>query len=301
MNYSQIEAFLDLVETKNYSRTAQRLSVSQPAITQRIGALEKYVGTALFKRSGDDLQLTAAGVYLYRQGKQIANIWHTTQLKLQEFIDNVPVVITLGASTIPAQFFISPLIKNFQEFYPHIKIHVKVAGTNQVVQWLRQREIDVAIVGSAPEDDHSFVAAAVARDELYLIVPASHNWADKAYIEVNDLADAPFISREIASGTRRLMENSLFAAGFDPDLLNSVGEFGSTEAVISAVECGLGVAFVSKLAAERSLALAKVKIVTVKNFSAKRNLYLISDKLQPSLAVNQLLEFIKKTCFQDGA
>jgi len=292
MNYSQIEAFVDLVETKSFSQTAHRLNVSQPAISQRITALEKSMNCQLFERRGDDLVVTQAGNYLYEQGKAIIAMWDATFLQIQNIKDSPYGNLSIGASTIPAQFFIAPIIKKFRNTYPHIQIQLHVAGTQQVIRWLQDKKVDIAVIGSKPQDDKTLSYFAVAKDQLQLIVPLNHPWAKRQSIAINELKDATFIMREKESGTRKILQAALEEHGISIDSLSILGEFGSTDAVIAAVESELGVSFVSKVAADRAIDLHKVKAIIVDNLLIERNLYCATKHDHNSLATTKFIEFI---------
>ncbi|OEH84937.1 hypothetical protein BHU72_07025 [Desulfuribacillus stibiiarsenatis] len=293
MNLSQIEAFVDLVETRSFSHTAQRLSVSQPAISQRINALEKSLGCQLFERKSDDLVLTHIGTYLYEQGKGILALCQSTYLHIQDMKSSPHGSVSIGASTIPSQFLISPMIKEFRNSYPHIQIQVHVAGTEQITRLLSEKKVDVAIVGSYPSDDSSFHVFPVATDQLQLIVPIDHAWATRAYINIEELKDAILILREKQSGTRKILSEALSHHNIQLDKLSVLGEFGSTDAVISAVENSLGVSFVSTAAAERAITLQKVKPVLVRGLSIERKLYCAVNKDHNSLSTNKFVDFIQ--------
>lgn len=294
MNYSQIEAFVDLVETKSFSQTAHRLSVSQPAISQRIHALEKSLDCQLFERRGDELIVTQTGSYLYTQGKAIIALWKTTYQHMQEIKNSPYGSLTIGASTIPSQFFISPLIKTFRSKYPHIQIQVQVAGTDQVVQWLFDKQVDVAIIGSTPIQPKGLTIFPIAKDRLVLIVPINHPWASTQNIALEELQHSTFIVREKQSGTRKILEQALATRGVDIDSLSVLGEFGSTDAVVAAVESGLGVSFVSQVAAERASNLQRVKIVPIKDFAIERDLYCAINDSKRSESTTKFLEFLEE-------
>ncbi len=295
MNYSQIEAFVDLVETKSFSQTAYRLSVSQPAISQRINALEKSLGCQLFERKGDELHVTYTGSYLYEQGKMIISMWKATHLHLQEIKNSPYGNIRIGASTIPSQFYISPVIKAFRNTYPHIQIAVRIAGTEKVVQWLHDGDVDIAIVGSYPENDAALSVFSVAKDHLQLIAPWAHPWSLRQSIELSELQNATLIVREKQSGTRKILEAELEKRGLAIHSMSILGEFGSTDAVIAAVENGLGVSFVSGMAAERAIQLQRVQTIPVNNLAIERDLYCVYKQGHSSVATQKLANFLRST------
>lgn len=310
MNYNQIEAFIDLVESKNYSHTAQRLNVSQPAISQRIAALEKDLDCQLIERQADELMVTKAGQYLYDRGKSIIRDWDEIVLAIQKIKDQPQGNLRIGASTVPAQFFISPMIKAFKEAYPYIQIQVQVAGTQKIMQELNDKKIDIAFIGSLPEGlapnpcvnskddkgqklslgDIDFIP--VASDSLELIVSKDHEWAHRKSVTITELGQAVHIMRESDSGTRKILAQHLAQHGLDVDRLDVLGEFGSTDAVISAVENNLGLAFISNFAAERALDGKKIKTIKVDGLLIERSIYCALNRRQHSLAADNFLNFI---------
>ena len=293
MNYSQIEAFVDLVETKSFSQTAQRLSVSQPAISQRIHALEKNLNCLLLERRGEELLVTHAGNYLYEQGKKIIALWKTTHATMQHMQVSPNGSIRIGASTIPSQFFVSPIIKAFRDNYPNIQTQVHVAGTDTVIQWLADDKVDVAIIGSNPADDPTLEVFPVAHDQLQMIVPASHPWANRSSVSIKELQDATLILREKQSGTRKILESEFQNLGIQFKQSNILDEFGSTEAVIAAVENGLGISFVSEIAAERAVTFQRVHSIPVEGLLIEREFYFAAKKQHRTLSLTMFSEFIQ--------
>lgn len=293
MNYSQIEAFVDLVETKSFSQTAQRLSVSQPAISQRIHALEKNLNCLLLERRGEELVITHAGNYLYEQGKKIIALWKTTHTTLEHMQVSLNGSIRIGASTIPSQFFISPMIKAFRNNYPNIQTQVHVAGTETVIQWLVDDKVDVAIIGSYPADHSEFEIFPIAHDQLQMIIPASHPWTNRPSVSIDELQDATLILREKQSGTRKILESEFQKLGIQFKQSNILDEFGSTDAVIAAVENGLGVSFVSKFAAERAIKLQRVCSIPVDGLNIEREFYFAAKKEHQVLSITKFSRFIR--------
>jgi DNA-binding transcriptional LysR family regulator len=166
------------------------------------------------------------------------------------------------------------LIGGFKEKYPGIIITLKVAGSGQVGRWVREREIDFGITG-APIDWEGTECVSWLKDQLVLIVPPTHPWAELDEVSLDNLKNETMILRERGSGTRRTLEQKLAEHNISLEKLPHSMELGSTRAVITAVEANLGASIVSKYAVSEAISLGKVKEVKLTGIDLSRNLYQI--------------------------
>lgn len=181
--------------------------------------------------------------------------------------------LMVGASTTPGEYLMPLLIGGFCKQYPGINVTLRVAGSEQVLRWLKEREIDIGITGVITSGNWVSCEPWIA-DELFLIACPGHPWTVKGTAGPGELTREPFILREAGSGTRRSFEQKLIEIGLEPGKINTVMELGSTRAVITAVQAGLGVGVVSGWAARDSLELGSVSRITLP-FDMRRHLYLV--------------------------
>ena len=269
MNMKQLEAFVYVAEEKNFTRAAKLLYMTQPAISFQIKALEDHLGIKLFERMEKKVYLTDGGEILYPQAKKILGAYASIKDGIVALNGLEKGRMTIGASTIPGEYLLPRLIGQFKDIYPSLHISLAIGSTAEMVHKLTEREIDIAVIGAMP-DDIKFETFKLANDQLVLIAPPNFEMSS---ISLENLKGQPLIVREIGSGTRRVIEEELNYTGISFKDLNIQMELGSTRAVLTAVEAGLGLSFVSHWAVKEALQLKKVKVVEVDNFKIHRYLY----------------------------
>ncbi|WP_134700202.1 selenium metabolism-associated LysR family transcriptional regulator [Ammoniphilus sp. YIM 78166] len=269
MNLNHLKALVKVVQTGSFKEAARHLNVSQPAITQRIQALEEYLKTRLLSKEADGVQLTSHGRTVYEASIQILSQWERVEEEV--WGTKVKGRLTIGASTIPSEYVLPPLLKLYRSIYPDVKLQLRISGTNEVIRWLRDRTVDIAITGE-PMTTEGVVSFPLAEDQMRIIIPIDYDWPTT--IEKLDmLAETDWIMREPDSDTRRTLESYLIKSGIDVHRLSISGQVESTEAVIAAVEAGLGISAVSALAANKAVRLGGVKMVEIPEFSISRKFY----------------------------
>lgn len=275
MNFKQLEAFLWVAELQSFTRAARQLYMSQPAISFQIKALEEDLQAPLFQRGDKKVMLTEAGRVLYPEAKKMLRHYHKIKAGLEDLKGLKTGHLMVGASTIPGEYILPLLIGGFKEKYPGIEITLKVAGSGQVGKWVREREIDLGITG-VPFNSEGIECVPWLEDQMVLIVPPSHRWANlKEDLAVADLKNETMVLREQGSGTRRTLEQKLEEKNVSLDKIPYSMELGSTRAVITAVEAGLGVSIVSRCAVQEALELGRVVEVPLDGLDLTRSLYQI--------------------------
>ncbi len=291
MNLNHLRAFVKVVQTKSYKDAANLLSVSQPAITQRIQLLDEHFKTKLLKRNSEGIELTSKGEIAYKQSQAILNLWD--ELERQLLSDKPLGKLTVGASTIPSEYLLPGIIKRFITKYPDVYTHMCVSGSHEVVKWLINHSVDVIITGKVEEDPTIF-SLPIVKDELKIIAPIDSYWSDKKN-HFSKLLDLQWVLREPESNTRRVWEEELFRKGYDINSLKIAGQMGSTEAVIAAVEAGMGISVVSTLAAERAVSHNRVKIIYLEGLEMSRTFYIscLKENINNPV-ISSFLSFLKE-------
>jgi len=274
MNFKQLEAFLWVAELQSFTKTARKLYMSQPAVSFQIKALEEDLEADLFQRGDKKVILTEAGRLLYPEAKKMLRHYHKIKSGLDDLKGLKTGNLVVGASTIPGEYVLPLLIGGFKEAYPGIQINLKVAGSGQVTSWVREREIDLGITGVPVEGD-GMDCSPWLQDELVVIVHPNHPWVNSGAIDISELKTAVMVIREQGSGTRRTVEKKLEEKGASLEKIPHGMELGSTRAVITAVEAGLGVSIVSRCAVKDALELKRISEVKVQGLDLHRSLYLI--------------------------
>lgn len=258
MNTDRLKTFVIVVDRKSFSAAARELGVSQPAVSLCVKSLEDELGERLLDRQGEELHLTSAGEILYGKARVILDLIREIGQELSVLRERPEGRLALGASTIPSEYLLPRILRGFRNAYPGVRISLEVAGTSGIVEGVLERSLDFGVIG-APPDESRFDAFVLGTDEMWLIAPPGT--AKMPALCSQSLAGQDFVFRKSGSGTRWAMDRFLAQCGLDSGQVRSAGEFGSTEAVIAAVEAGLGVSFVSSLAAARASEAGRVVIL----------------------------------------
>lgn len=234
MNFTQLRAFHALAVTGGFTKAADYLHVTQPAVTAQLKAIEETYGVALFDRHGHRLALTDTGKCLFEVSSHVFRL-------LEEADDILSTESELRAGTIRVgadnPFFIMDLLSTFRKRYSELKVTVDMGSASEVLEALSKYQTDVAVVTAVtvPEE---FVAEPFSRLELMLLVQPDHRWATKRSVSLGEIGDEPLVLRESGSITRKTFIDSLAALGGSP---NVVFELSNQVAVREAVAAGLGI------------------------------------------------------------
>ncbi|GAB4278036.1 MAG: selenium metabolism-associated LysR family transcriptional regulator [Coriobacteriia bacterium] len=293
MNLAQLRAFLAVVEHGSFSAAAKALGLSQPAVTQQIQALEATLGVTVFDRHYRRVDLTEQGKVLLPYARSITEKVDEALLELERLSDEVSGHLHVAASTTPGQYVLPSLLGRFREQYPRVGLSLVVHDTAEVLDAVESREADMGMTGARMKG-RQLEFEEMGSDKLLLIAPPDWPVAKEKGVGLDDVARLPFVIREEGSGTRKMAEESFVAAGHDPNELNVVVELGTNEAVVTAVEGGLGVAVVSGWAAQKALQLGTVAQVDCAHFPVSRPLWAVIPRRQLTGAAEAFLEFLRE-------
>ncbi len=277
MRISRLETFVKLAELNSFSLVAEELELTQPAVSIQVKNLEEYFGVQLVERGSDGVFLTAEGKLLYRDAREIIRVWKNIEHKINQLQDIVKGELTIGASTIPAEYILPQMIVEFCNTYPLVELKMEVNDSEAIINDLLKKRCDLGIVGSKP-DKSDLLSIPIASDRLVLIVPRDHPLAAQGIVTKRDLLRQRFIMREEGSGTRKAMGDGLNQIGISLQDLQIAAQMGSTEAVIAAVEAGLGISVISSLAVRRAEKIGLIKVADIEGFQVQRQFYLAYSK-----------------------
>ena len=273
MDTRQLAAFCAVVERKSFSQAAERLGVTQPAVSLQIRSLEQRLGRQLLDRSGRRVEPTEAGRRLYVSAQRVL----AAEEHLLEELDAddegaITGTLELGASTGPGGTVVPLLLCEFQEQHPDVRVRLTVSDTQTVVDRVGERELELGIVGAGRR--HRGVAfEPFFRDEVVLACPSAHRFAGKT-ISLDDLKGERLIVMQEGAGVRQVIEDELRKAGMRLRDLDVRLELGLQESVRSAVIAGHGVAFISRLAIEADLAAGRIATARVRGLDPVREIFL---------------------------
>ncbi len=278
MNISYFNTFITVVETSSFSKAARALGLSQPAVSFQVQSLEKELGTALLERRGSGIRLTPAGDMVLVAAGRIVKTYEEMLMSINETRNIVTGQLVLVASTIPGEYIVPKLIGVFKRDYPQVDISLNISDSGHVIEQVTSRAADVGFIGALPAKlPRGLKTAVLAEDILVLAVPASHALAGKKSTPIKAVLDQPFIMRETGSGTRQTFEAALLKARLKPGDLSVFLELDSNQAVLSAVEAGLGLAVMSSWPALKEVKLGGIAALSISDLNLKRTLYAVYD------------------------
>ena len=294
MDTRQLAAFCAVVERKSFSQAAERLGVTQPAVSLQVRSLEKRLGRTLLDRSGRRVEPTEAGLALYRGAQRMLAL----EGQLIEELDageegELGGTLEVGASTGPGSTVVPVLLCEFQRENPGVAVSLSISDTQSVVDRVAERELELGVVGAARRH-RGVVFEPFFRDEVVLACPPGHRFAGRS-VSLEELREEPLIVMQEGAGVRQVIEDELRRAGTRLRDLEPRLELGLQESVKSAVAAGHGVTFISRTAIEADLAAGTLVTARVKGLDPSREISLVrSAGRSPTRAAEAFLEFARE-------
>lgn len=248
----RLVVFRAVAEHLSFRKAAEELYLTQPAVSLQIKALEEELGVQLFDRAGSRIALTRAGETLLGFARQVNTLLLEAEQQIAAASGERAGKLALGASTTIAQYLLPHLIGEFHRAFPRVEVALISGNTEAIVNAVLRQQIALGFI-EGPAHNRDVKTEPFLVDELILIVPAAHEWAERRSIRSSEIAGTPLLMRERGSGTRRVVEHALEHQGIKLSSLSIAMELDSTEAIKSAVEAGLGAGFVSRWAIAKDL------------------------------------------------
>lgn len=272
-----LKVFITVAEKKNFSKAAKALNLTQPAISFQIQTLEQYYQTMLFDRVNRHVKLTEAGELLLEYALSMHDLQSELERKMQQLTGHVKGILTVGASRTVGEYILPYVLCGFIKEYPDVDVTMEIYNTKHVEDNVYKRYLDLGVVES--EVNHTELDyQSILTDELVLVVPSNHPWADKEEIGIMDLRDEPFIVREPGSGSRFVFEQALIDAECDIENMNIIMEIGNITATKAAIVGGLGVAVMSKWAVRDIVKNGLASTLRIQELDMKRPFRIIVNK-----------------------
>ena len=258
----------------NFKKAAEKLYISQPAVSLQVQNLERQLNVPLFYRDRRKARLTETGHLLIKYCDRILSLCEETCRALDELHTLQAGGLIIGASQTTGTYLMPRLIGIFRQKYPQIAIELEVHSTRKISWGIANGNIDLAVVGGeVPKElQNSLEIISYAEDELALILPLSHPFSSREYIQKEDLYNLNFIALNTRSSIRNVIENTLVQHGIDSTNFKIEMELNSIEAIKNAVHSGLGSAFISVSAITKELELGMFRWIKIEGITVKRTL-----------------------------
>ena len=300
MSDRRLQVFYSVARHLSFTKAAEALHMTQPAVTFQVRQLEEQFNTRLFDRTHNRINLTEAGDRVYHYAKQIFELYARMEGEIRELTGEVSGVVIIGASTTIAEYMLPPLLGAFKRKFPDVIIRLRVSNTDGIVAMVEDNEIDLGVV-EAPVPNKSLVVEVCRIDQLVAVLPPEHELAGRASLPVADVLKFPFIAREEGSGTREVTFDYLRGAGLDPADLTVVMELGSPESIKGAIEAGMGISILSRSTIGKELELRTLTCVELEP-PLERPFSFVHQKQKFRVrAIEELLDFTRAYCREEDA
>ena len=292
MDFSRLALFAAVARNSSFTRAADDLHLSQPAVSQHIRLLEAELGVTLFHRLGNRVELTDAGHIVQDYAQRISILTEETRRVLGELQGLQHGFLRIGASSTPGLYLLPEAVAQFQREHPQVEVSLTITNSAGVSHQILHGEMDIGFVGWPPKDVAGLQVRPFAEDEIVLIVPPHHALANQREYAPAAFAQETLVVRERGSGTRQVVEAETARLGLRPA---RVMELTGCEAAKRAVAAGLGLAFVSRRAVVLEETSGLLCLPAISDLRFRRQLYALTRKdARPSAAVLAFLALAVK-------
>ncbi len=298
MSDRRLQVFYSVARHLSFTKAAEALHMTQPAVTFQVRQLEEQFNTRLFDRTHNRINLTEAGDRVYHYAKQIFELYSRMEGEIRALTGEVSGVVIIGASTTIAEYMLPSLLGAFKRKFPDVAIRLRVSNTDGIVAMVEDNEIDLGVV-EAPVSNKSLVVEVCRIDQLVAVLPPEHELAGRASLPVADVLKYPFIAREEGSGTREVTFDYLRGAGLEPADLTVVMELGSPESIKGAIEAGMGISILSRSTIGKELKLRTLTCVELDPPLERPFSFVHQKQKFRARAIEELLDFTRVYCREE--
>lgn len=255
MSDRRLKVFHTVARLLSFTKAAEELHMTQPAVTFQVRQLEEYFNTRLFDRTHNKVNLTPAGERVAEFAERIFDLYSEMENSVRDLTGEISGALTIGASTTIAEYMLPALLGEFKARYPDINLRLKVSNSEGIVSMVEHNVIDLGVVES-PVSNKNLIVEVCHDDQLVVIAAPDHELVKRGGpVKAGEIVKYPFISREEGSGTREVIMQYLMDENVNPNEMNLSLELGSPEAIKGAVEAGMGITIISRSIIDKELKL----------------------------------------------
>jgi len=291
----RLQVFHTVARLLSFTKAAESLHMTQPAVTFQVRQLEEYFNTRLFDRTHNRISLTEAGQRVYEFADRIFDLYAEMENAVRDMTGEISGVLIIGASTTIAEYMLPALLGDFKKKYPDINVHLKVSNSDGIVHMVENNDIDLGVV-EAPVMNKNLVVEECRKDRLVAIVSPQHALAQQQKVRLPELLEAAYIDREEGSGTREVILEYLSELGMNATDVHVSMELGSPEAIKGAVEAGMGVSIVSEVTIHKELQLGTLVALELDPPLERPFSFVHQKQKFRQRAMDELLEFARAYC-----
>ncbi|MFV5213728.1 LysR family transcriptional regulator [Azonexus caeni] len=296
----RLQVFHAVAKHRSFTRAADALFMTQPAVTFQIRQLEEQYSTRLFERRHGSIDLTPAGELVLEYAQKILALSDEMDTRVAELTGEMRGPLLVGASTTIAEFMLPRVLGEFNALYPQVRARLIVANSESIESRVAEHSLDVGLI-EAPARLSGLSSQICCEDELQVVCVPDYPLAEFKALQPADLADYEFISREPGSGTRAITDAYFRDHGVKPESLKTQMELGSPEALKGVVSTGLGFAIVSRAVVAKEIRLGELLGIPLSP-PLKRSLYLVhpQDRFQSKL-LSTFIDFARRKLKEQAA
>ena len=295
MSDRRLQVFHTVARLLSFTKAAESLHMTQPAVTFQVRQLEEQFNTRLFDRTHNRISLTEAGQRVYEFADRIFELYAEMENAVRDMTGEISGMLVIGASTTIAEYMLPSLLGDFKKQYPDINVHLKVSNSDGIVSMVENNDIDLGVV-EAPVMNKNLVVEECRKDRLVAIVPPQHALASQETVIMKDLLENAYIAREEGSGTREVIHEYLTQLGMQASDVHVSMELGSPEAIKGAVEAGMGVSIVSEVTIHKELQLGSLVALELDPPIQRPFSFVHQKQKFRQRAMDELLSFARAYC-----
>ncbi len=295
MSDRRLQVFHAVARLLSFTKAAEVLHMTQPAVTFQIRQLEEQFDTRLFDRAHNRVSLTEAGHVAFDYAERIFEQYAEMENAITEITGNISGSLTLGASTTISEYMLPALLGDFNAKNPEVRLRLRVSNTEGIVSMVENNVIDLGVV-EGPVTNKNLVVEVCRKDDLVAVVPTDHELAKQKTVSVKKLVKYPFICREEGSGTRDVIIEHMKNQGLGKHALKACLELGSPEAVKGAVESGMGISVMSSVSIAKELKLGTLKAIPLDPPLSREFSFVRQRQKFRVRTMEDLLEFARNYC-----
>ena len=286
----RLKVFYAVANRLSFTKAANELNISQPAVTKHIKEIENQLNTKLFDRKGTTIQLTESGKILFVYAEKSRQLYRDLEFAIAQLNKQEKGKLKIGASTTIAQYILPEILAKFNSYYKDINIELVTHNSEDIATLLKSGKIDLGIVEGESKSSY-FNYQKFKRDEIILVCKADHPLVNKNF-KTKDLYDVDLIVREQGSGTQEFIQNQLKKSGVDLQKLNIIMQLGSSESIKNYLLHSEAMAFLSISTILTELKNNQLSVIDIKNFSIIRDFNFITLKGEQSDLIDLFGMFI---------
>ena len=293
----RLQVFNTVAKRLNFTKAAEELFITQPAVTKHIQEIENHFKVKLFERNGTKIKLTPAGEVLLQHTDQLFALYQNLEFELNTLTQQSSGKLRIGASTTVAQYVLPPVLAAFHKKFNNVKVTLTINNTEQIEQALQNKNIDLGII-EGQSKNNLFKYTEFVKDELVLVASIHHPLAKKDVIKPEDLLKISLLLREPGSGTLEVIAHALKPLGIKISQLQNEMQLGSTESMKLYLLNSEAMAFLSVHSILKELKNRECCIIDVKGLNIERHFYFIQQHGQAEALPDLFMKFARRYNFR---